>query len=142
MRMLYILLASCVGICINAHVYALLEPVDTVCQEPQYEAVCDGIVYIWTKCDVLRAISTRERDRQSFSRLIVADIIHVANNMLKLMRTEEGVTDEQKQHLQSLTQQLATAYDDAFSESASSSISCTQHILSLLNEMTDPNMKM
>lgn len=138
MRTLYILFASCVGMCINAHVYELLEPVDTVCHEPRYESVCDGIVYVWTKCDVLRAISTREYDRQSFSRLIVADVIHVANNMLKLMK-EEGMTDEQKQHLHALTSHLTTAYDDAFAESDSSSISCTQHILSLLHEITDPN---
>ncbi len=136
MRTLYILLIGCLVISLDAHVYELIEPVDNVCDEPRYDAVCDGMVYIWTKCDVLRAITTREGDRQSFSRLIVADVIHVANNMLKLFNDGHTLSSDQKQHLYALTDHLATAYDDAFSQTENTSIACTRRVLSLLKEIS------
>lgn len=139
MRTMYILLIYFVSIPLNAHVYELLAPVDEVCADPKYESVCDGIVYIWTKCDVLRAINTREGDRQSFSQLIVADVMHVANNALKLLRYDDEMSLEQKQHLYALTDHLATAYHDAFADSDNTSITCTHHILSLLKEVTGVN---
>jgi len=136
-RRIMLICAFCATV--HGHVYELIEPVDTVCSQPQYESVCDGFIYIWTKCDVLRAITTSERDRQAFSQLIVADVVHVANQALKLLKNDD-VTHEQKQHLCALTQHLATAYDDAFAVSDNMKITCTQQILSMLKDMTDVNM--
>ena len=137
MKFIHIVWAIGVSVHICAHDYELLTPVDTVCQEPQYESVCDGMVYIWTKCDVLRAITTYEQDRQEFSWLIVADIMHVANNAIKLLQRSDSLSLEQKDHLHALTDHLKTAYDDAFAASDNISIMCTQNILGLLQYMAE-----
>jgi len=119
------------------HDYELLAPVDTVCRQPRYDTVCDGLVYIWTKCDVLRAITTHEHDRTLFSRLIIADMLYIASHAVKMLHTQE-LSQEQYQHLHTLTEHLAVAYDDAFSSSDNKSITWTYQILTLLYDMTQP----
>jgi len=130
------LLASLIGICSYMHGYPLLEPVDSICTKPDYDAIRDGMLYIWSKCDVLRAITTNEHDRQAFSQVLVADVMHVASNMLKFIRADEDVSSQQLQHLHDLTQNVAHAYGDAFGASENSSITCTEHILAMLEEVS------
>ena len=134
MRTIYIIIALGCTMTVWSHIYELIEPVDAVCAEPQYDEICNGLVYVWTKCDFLRAITTRDSDRQAFSWLILADVMHIANNMLKLYRDADALTEEQDQHLQYLAEHLEVAYNDAFADTENTSITCAQSILGTLKQ--------